>query len=81
MIRNAVARVKRYESLMNIRNQGGTAEFSSLARGVFLLSKKLCFLDNKKTPPDRVAYHYILEHYKTNLRNRRTNHERKTGAD
>ena len=39
MIRNAVARVKRYESLINIRNQGGTAEFSSLVRGVFLFHR------------------------------------------
>ena len=40
VIRNAVARVKRYESLINIRNQGGTAEFSSLARDVFLFARK-----------------------------------------
>ena len=39
VIRNAVARVKRYESLIKIRNQGGTAEFSSLVRGVFLFHR------------------------------------------
>ena len=98
MIRNAVARVKRYESLINIRNQGGTAEFSSLVRGVFLFARKteamqsemkrgcLClhrnrldyisdyrakrseiemhgFVFSDNPGDDRVAYHYILDHY------------------
>lgn len=104
MIRNAVARVKRYESLINIRNQGGTAEFSSLVRGVFLFARKteamqsemkrgcLClhrnrldYISDYRAKPaiemkrseierygfgfsdnpgdDRVAYHYILDHY------------------
>ena len=51
MIRNAVARVKRYESLINIRNQGGTAEFSSLARDVFLFDRKLLYFLSNKNPP------------------------------
>ena len=51
MIRNAVARVKRYESLINIRNQGGTAEFSSLVRGVFLFDRKLLYFLSNKNPP------------------------------